>query len=125
MMRGLQARRCLGAVACTAGLLLVAIAAQSCRADEPYARSRDYALQDIRTHLWFDVDHRSVRGEVTESVSALRDDVSQFQLDSVDLKIESVQVDGKAARFAVDPKKLVVSLDRPANRGDRHEISIR
>lgn len=125
MMRGLQARRCLAAVACTAGLLLVATAAQPCRADEPYARSRDYALQDIRTHLWFDVDHRSVRGEVTESVSALRDDVSQFQLDSVDLKIESVQVDGKAAKFAVDPKKLVVSLDRPANRGDRHEISIR
>jgi len=125
MIRGLQPRRRLGAVACTAGLLLLAIAAQSCHADEPYAPSRNYALQDIRTHLWFDVDRRTIRGEVTESVSALRNDVSQFALDSVDLKIESVQVDGKPARFSVDPKRLIVSLDRPANRGDRYQISIR
>ena len=48
-----------------------------------------------------------------------------MQFDSVDLKIESVEVDGKAARFSLDPKKLVVMLDHPANRGDRHEISIR
>jgi aminopeptidase N len=126
MTTGLQAQRRLAAVVCTAGLLLLAIIfAQSCRADEPYARSRNYALQDIRTHLWFDLDRRAVHGEVTESISALRDDVSELALDSVDLKIESVEVDGKTAKFSIDPKKLVVSLDRPANRGDRHEISIR
>ncbi len=123
-MKGLDARRRLAAVACAAGLLLPAIVARSCRADEPYAPSRNYALQDIRTHLWFDLDQRSIRGQVTESISALRDNVSQLALDSVDLKIESVEVDGKAAKFAVDPKKLVVSLDRPANRGDRREIEI-
>lgn len=114
------------AIVWIAGLLfLPLIFGQSSRADEPYAPSRDYALQDIRTHLWFDVDRRTVHGEVTESISALRDDVSEVTLDSVDLKIESVRVDGKAARFSIDPKKLVVSLDHPANRGDRHEISIR
>jgi aminopeptidase N len=125
MMKGLRARRRLAAILCTAGLLLAAIVAQSCRADEPYAPSRNYALENIRTHLWFDVDQRAIHGEVTESISALRDRVSQLSLDSVDLKIESVQVDGKAAKFSVDPKNLVISLDRPANRGDRHEISIR
>ncbi|MGC2331341.1 MAG: M1 family aminopeptidase [Candidatus Acidiferrales bacterium] len=126
MTKGPQAGRHLAAVVCTAGLSLLAIIfAQACRADEPYARSRNYALQDIRTHLWFDLDRRAVHGEVTESIAALRDDVSQLALDSVDLKIESVQVDGKAAKFSVDPKQLVVSLDHPASRGDRHEISIR
>ena len=125
MMKGLRARRRLAAILCTAGLLLAAIVAQSCRADEPYAPSRNYALENIRTHLWFDLDQRTIHGEVTESISALRDDVSQLSLDSVDLKIESVQVDGKAAKFAVDPKNLVISLDHPANRGDRREISIR
>ncbi|MFY9690702.1 MAG: hypothetical protein WAJ86_12265, partial [Candidatus Acidiferrales bacterium] len=125
MMTGLHAQRRLAVFACAATLVLPAILfAQSCRADEPYARSRNYALQDIRTHLWFDLAHRAVHGEVTESISALRDDVSQLALDSVDLKIESVEVDGKAARFSLDPKKLVVMLDHPANRGDRHEISI-
>jgi aminopeptidase N len=126
MTKGLEAWRRLAAVVCTAGLLLLAIIfAQTCRADEPYARSRNYALQDIRTHLWFDLDRRAVHGEVTESIAALRDDVSQLALDSVDLKIESVQVDGRAAKFSIDPKELVVSLDHPANRGDHHEISIR
>jgi hypothetical protein len=112
MTTGLQAQRRLAAVVCTAGLLLLAIIfAQSCRADEPYARSRNYALQDIRTHLWFDLDRRAIHGEVTESISALRDDVSELALDSVDLKIESVEVDGKAAKFSIDPKKLVVTLE--------------
>ena len=106
-------------------LALAVIAARPARADEPYARSRNYALQNIRTHLWFDVDRRAVHGEVTESIAALQDNVSELSFDSVDLKIESVAVDGEPAKFAVDPKKLVVSLDRPANRGDRHEIAIR
>jgi len=35
----------------TAALLFSAIA----RADEPYARSKDYDLQNVKTHLWFDV----------------------------------------------------------------------
>ena len=94
-------------------------------ADEPYAPSRDYALQDIRTHLWFDLDQRKVRGEVTESISALRDDISEVKLDSVDLKIESVQVDGKAAKFSTDSSKLTVSLDVPAKRGEKRELFIR
>jgi aminopeptidase N len=107
-------------------LLLSAVLAipSAVRADEPYARSRDYDLQDIRTHLWFDVDRRAVRGEVTESVAALRDNVSELQFDSVGLTIESVQLDGRAAKFSVTPDKLVVTLERPATRGERHEIFV-
>src|ERR1700685_1427273 len=78
-------------------LLLPALA----RADEPYARSRDYDLQNVKTHLWFDTDQRSVRGEVTHSIAMLRDNLSQVDFDSVDLKIQSVTVDGKNAKFSV------------------------
>ncbi len=106
-------------------LLSAALAAPSAgRADEPYARSRDYDLQDLRTHLWFDLDQRQVRGEVTEKVATLRDNVSEFQFDSVGLTIESVTVDGRPAKFSVTPSKLVVSLDHPATRGERHEVFI-
>jgi aminopeptidase N len=94
------------------------------RADEPYARSRDYDLQNVRTHLWFNVEQRQLRGEVTESIAALRDNVSELKFDSVDLEVESVSVDGRAAKFSVTPSKLVVTLDRPAARGERHEILI-
>jgi aminopeptidase N len=111
---------------CCALLSLTAFACVStARADEPYARSRDYELQDIRTHLWFDVEQRGIRGEVTERVTALRDGVSDLKFDSVDLDIRSVTVDGKAAKFSMTPNELIVSLDHPANRGERHEILIR
>ena len=53
------------------------------RADEPYARSRDYDLQNVKTHAGFDTDQREVRGEVTHSIAMLRDDVSQVKFDSV------------------------------------------
>ena len=49
-----------------AALLLVALPVSiAVRADEPYARTRDYDLQNIRTHLWFDLDNRKIRGEAT------------------------------------------------------------
>jgi len=126
MSKRLPAQWRLAAVVCAAGCALLATSfARACRADEPYARSRNYALDGIRTHLWFDLDRRAVRGEVTESISTLRDDVSQVAIDSVGLTIDSVEVDGKSAKFSTDSKKLLVALDHPANRGDRHEILIR
>jgi aminopeptidase N len=107
-------------------LLLAAVLAipAASPGDEPYARSRDYDLQNLRTHLWFDVDERQVRGEVTERVAALRDNVSELKFDSVGLNIESVAVDGKSAKFSVTPNDLIVTLDRPAALGERHEILI-
>ena len=95
------------------------------RADEPYARSRDYDLQDIRTHLWFDGASRQFRGEVTERVAALRTGVLDFRFDSVGLNIQDVAVDGAPAKFSVTPKQLIVPLAHPAARGERHEILIR
>ncbi len=118
-------RRHISAVVWCALLLLAALANPFAgRADEPYARSRDYDLQDIRTHLWFDIEQRQVRGEVTESVAALRDNVSELKFDSVGLTIESVTVDGRTAKFSLTPNNLVVALEHPATRGERHEILI-
>ena len=42
-------------------------------ADEPYARSKDYDLQHSRIALRFDLDHKKVIGDVTHTVSILRD----------------------------------------------------
>ena len=52
-----------------------------------------------RTHLWFDLEQRQVRGEVTESIAALRDNVSELKFDSVGLTIESVAVDGRSGQI--------------------------
>jgi aminopeptidase N len=110
---------------CAAALAVAAAVPTASLADEPYARSRDYSLENVRTHLWFDLDQHKVRGEVVESVSVLRDGISQLKFDSVDLKIQGVTVDGKSAKFATTPNELVVSLERAATRGERHGVFIR
>jgi aminopeptidase N len=112
------------AVLCVLLCLATLASARASRADEPYARSRDYELQDIRTHLWLDADQSRIRGEVTERIAALRDGVSDLKFDSVALDIRSVTVDGKTAKFSITPKELIVSLDHPISRGERHEILI-
>src|SRR5271155_1418307 len=103
------------------GLLIPALG----RADEPYARSRDYDLQNVKTHLWFDTDQRAIHGEVTHSIAMLRDDVAQIQFDSVDLNIAVVTLDGEDAKFSTTDKAVVVPLDHPSRRGEHHEVFIR
>src|SRR5580700_2467157 len=94
-------------------------------ADEPYARSRDYDLQNVKTHLWFDVEQRKVRGEVTHSIAMLRDDVTQIQFDSVALNIATVTLDGKDAKFSTTDAAVIVLLPGPSRRGEHHEVFIR
>jgi len=110
-----------------ATLVLLTVLALSCTtpADQPYAPSRDYNLQNVRTHLWFDTSQRRIRGEVTEEIAALRDNVAQLKFDSVALQIDSVTVDGTPARFSVNAAGLLVSLDQPTKIGQHHEIFIR
>src|ERR1700747_3276803 len=121
--------RRLGILALVVTLILLACTTLdtqlTARADEPYAPSRDYDLQDIRTHLWFDGASRQFRGEGTERVAALRAGVIDFKFDSVGLNIQDVTVDGAPAKFSTTPKQLIVPLARPATRGERHEILIR
>ena len=110
---------------CALLLALALLLSMASRADDPYARSRDYDLQNVRTHLWLSADKKEIRGEVTHSLSILRDDVSQLRFDSVDLKIEQVTVDGKPAKYVTNPNDVTVSLDHPAKRGERHEVFLR
>lgn len=110
--------------ACTILLALMCLAPLPGRADEPYARSRDYDLRNVRTHLWFNTAARSIRGEVTENISLLRDGVEQVQFDSVDLGIRSVTLDGKDAKFTVTSERLIVPLAHAGKIGDTHEITI-
>ncbi|HXU21111.1 MAG TPA: M1 family aminopeptidase, partial [Verrucomicrobiae bacterium] len=95
------------------------------RADEPYAPSRDYDLQDIRIHLWLDGTGPQFRGEVTERVAALRNGIGEFKFDSVGLNIQDVTVDGASSKFSTTPTQLIVALAHPTTRGERHEILIR
>ncbi len=113
--------------ACASRIFLLAAAllgAQEMQADLPNARTRDYDLQNVRTHLWFNTSKKLVRGEVIETMAMLREGLTEIKMDSSGLKIQSVTLDGKEAKFATPPDQLVVSLARPAKRGERHEVRI-
>ena len=51
--------------------------------------------------------------------------MSQLRFDSVALNIESVTVDGAAAKFSTTANDLTVTLAHPAKRGEKHEVLIR
>ncbi len=107
--------------------LLVAIlsAPLHFRADEPYARSRDYDLQHSRMAFRFDIEQKKVFGDVTHSISILRDATAKIAFDSVGLTIQSVSVNKAPAGFETTAEKLIVALPAAAHASDKFEIEIR
>src|SRR6266850_4478005 len=100
-------------------LLAIFIAAPQLRADEPYARSRDYDLQHSKIALRFDLDQKKVLGEVTHSLSILRDGTAKIAFDSVGLTIQSVTLNKTAAKFETSADKLIIPLPAAAKPGDK------
>ena len=96
--------RCLSFVV----LLTILVSALQLRADEPYARSRDYDLQHSKIALRFDVEQKKVLGDVTHSLAILREGTAKIAFDSVGLTIQSVTVNKSPAKFETPWGKLVV-----------------
>jgi aminopeptidase N len=95
------------------------------KADEPYARSKDYDLQHSKIALQFDVEQKKVIGEVTHNLTVLKDNTSKLVFDSVGLTIHSVTVNKAAAKFATTATELLVPLASAAKKGDKFEVEIR
>src|SRR3981081_68170 len=106
-------------------LLVIFIAGPQLRADEPYARSRDYDLQHSKIALRFDLDQKKVLGEVTHSLSILRDGATKIAFDSVGLTVQSVTLNKAAAKFETSSGKLIVPLPAAAKAGDKFDVAIR
>jgi aminopeptidase N len=105
-------------------LALAAMFAAAARADRPYAPSREYDLQNVRVSLHFDIDQRKVFGEVTHTLSPLRDGLTQLDFDSADLTILSARVNGKDAAFNLHDNTLSVHLAQPAKAGETLEVNL-
>jgi len=108
-----------------AAVLAVFLAASPLWADEPYARNRDYDLQHSKISLRFDLDQKKVLGEVTHSISILRDGTTKIGFDSAGLTIQKVSVNKAGAKFETTAEKLIIPLANEAKAGDKLEITIR
>ncbi|HZV59158.1 MAG TPA: hypothetical protein VFF42_02390, partial [Candidatus Eremiobacteraceae bacterium] len=101
------------------------IAAPSIRADEPFARTRDYDLQHSKISLSFDLPQKKVIGDVVHTLVILRENISTISFDSVGLKIESVTLNKAAAKFETTSDKLNIHMTAAAKIGDKFEIEIK
>jgi aminopeptidase N len=108
-----------------ASFLLFALCALRLYGDEPYARSRDYDLQHSRMAFRFDLEQKKVLGDVTHTVSPLRDGISKIAFDSVGLTIESVTVNKAPTKFESTAAKLIVPLPGTSHAGEKFDIEIR
>jgi len=111
-----------GAILCAVWLLS---GAALLRADEPFARNRDYDLQHSKIALRFQPEQKKVLGEVTHSLTLLRDGLETVWFDSVGLQIESVRINKSAAKFSTTDKKLVVTLPKSAKAGAKFDVEIK
>src|SRR6266404_301232 len=105
-------------------LAIAAIFAAAARADRPYAPSRDYHLQNVRVSLHFDLDQRKVIGDVTHTLSTLRDGITHLDFDCTEIAISSARVNGKDAKFDLRDDKLRVQLAQPAKSGEKFEVEL-
>ncbi len=122
--RNTNRHRSRAALLAFAELLAIFIAAPQLRADEPYARSRDYDLQHSKIALRFDLDQKKVLGEVTHSLSILRGS-TKIAFDSVGLNIQSVTLNKAPAKFETSADKLIIPLPATTRMGDKFDVAIR
>src|SRR5882757_8416407 len=113
------------AIVALAAVLATFITAPQLCADEPYARSREYDLQHSKIALRFDLEQKKVLGEVTHSLSILRDGTAKIVFDSAGLTIQEVIVNKAAAKFETTAEKLTIPLAAKAKTGDKFEITVR
>jgi aminopeptidase N len=122
MLREGKTVRALSATVC---VLLVVCVVQVLRADEPYARSRDYDLQHSKIALRFDLDQRKVIGDVTHTLTLLRNDLDSIWFDSVGLQIESVKVNKSDAKFETTDERLIITLPKHSKIGEKFDVQIK
>src|SRR5437899_1340522 len=119
-----NAARCRVIASSLGTLLVVFVAASLLRAEQPHARYRDYDLQHSKSALRVDVEQKQVLGDVTHSLSILRDGTAKIAFDSVGLTIQSVTVNKSPAKFETPWGKLDIPLPAPAKAGDKFEVAI-
>ena len=93
-------------------------------ADEPFARSKDYDLEHSRIALRFDLGQKKVIGDVTHTLTILRD-TERINFDSAGLQIQSVTLNKAAATFETSEDKLRINLPKPAKPGEKFTVEIK
>ena len=106
-------------------LLLVALAAPAAFAERRERLVEGWRPLHYRISLTFDKDLSEIaRAETRITVEVLRDGLPLVDLDFGEMTVDGVTVNGKAARFEHDGKRLNVALSGSMLRGSRFAVAV-
>lgn len=83
-------------------------------------RAADILHYDIRIHP--DERTRSLRGDVRVDFTMFEDTARALRLDAVDMRFDSVFVDGRSAPFAYDGAIIAIALPETSERAQRRQL---
>jgi aminopeptidase N len=90
-----------------------------------FVGDRPARLQHVRLEWDLDLEARRLSGTATLTLIARRDRLAALTFDAVELEVESVTVDGRAADFDNDGEKLRVVCPEPPPEGTKLDVAIR
>ena len=90
-----------------------------------WERSRTYDARHYLIKINLDIEGKAFQGEAALTLSSLRPDLKNIELDAEDYKVEQVNDEwGHSLSFKQTDKKLFVELERPYNIGEIFSITI-
>jgi aminopeptidase N len=93
--------------------------------DEGEARNRTFHVVHYKIEVSFDEQKKMVNGKAAITLVPFLSEFKNVELDAEQLDIHSVTVGAdKPVRYEVEPKMLVVHLDKPYSYGDTITVSI-
>jgi len=92
--------------------------------DEGEARSRSYDVLHYRIEVSFDESNRKVIGRVTTTLVPFLEEFTTLAFDAEQMQIQRVTLGKKELRFNVEPKTLVIHLDRIYSLYDTLTVSV-
>ncbi|MEQ1922720.1 MAG: M1 family metallopeptidase [Pyrinomonadaceae bacterium] len=90
---------------------------------QEFTRVQTFDVRHYSVRASFDRTNKKVLGDTTISLSPLKAGLNTVELDAVDMSFESINVDGKTAKFKIADGKVVVTLNK--SYGPSEIISIR
>jgi aminopeptidase N len=88
------------------------------------APDRTFDAQHYLLELNLDYENKEVAGQVTITLQPLTDDLDHIVLDSAELDVHGAEVNGRPAKFSVQPGKLLIDLDRPYKAAEHLSVKV-
>jgi aminopeptidase N len=90
-----------------------------------YGPDRNVVVEQIDIDAAPDLERETLDATCTTTLAALDEEVERIALDAVDLRVASVERDGRPLAFAARDGKLDILLDPPLRAGERTKIAVR